>query len=174
MAVHYLWLVPEERCERQFAALISSLSRCFSGPTFDPHVTLLGSMDADGDALADRMRGLAGRLPPLSLHPLAVSCLNDYYRSLFVDLELGPQLGVAREEARRAFEVPFAGRPYTPHLSLYYGELAAPLKQQLCEELREGIPPAFTADRLRLVAGGARPGDWREVLTLDLGGALAG
>jgi hypothetical protein len=170
MAAHYLWLIPEARAERQFAALIGSLGRCFSGPLFEPHVTLLGSLHADADVLVDAMPRLAGALPPIALHPVDVACQNDYYRSLFVALELDPRLGAAREEARRVFEAPFSGRPYGPHLSLYYGGLAAPVKQQLCDELREGIPPAFTADRLRLVAGGPTPGDWREVLTLELRG----
>jgi 2'-5' RNA ligase len=169
--VHYLWLVPEPRAEARFAAVIDSLARRYAGPRFDPHVTLLGTMEADPDELTERMHRLATVGASFSQHALEVGYLDDYYRSLFVGLELGPQLGAVREAAQDMFAPWFEGRPYGPHLSLFYGPLARADKQRLCSELRDGLPMTFRVDRLRLVAGGDSPEAWREIATLPLGNA---
>lgn len=64
MSGHYsLWLKPPDgpTCSK-LAQEIAAQAKEYSGPLFEPHVTLLGGIDGEEDAVLEKARSLAGKL----------------------------------------------------------------------------------------------------------------
>jgi 2'-5' RNA ligase len=169
--VHYLWMVPEAQAHRRLAALIESLSAPLGAPVFEPHVTLLGTLEGPADALVEHTGRLAAALPEFEVRPAGIEHLRQFYRCLFLRLEMTQALARARALAQQVFRIADSDPDYLPHLSVLYGEYPVATKRRLQETVTPQNLAPFRVDRLQLVAGAARPEAWRRVATMSLQGA---
>lgn len=130
---HYaLWLVPDRLMQNRFGALIEKLSKQYNTPSFQPHITLLGSIyGSEKDVIATTAE-LARSIPPLTLRLSSAAYQHDYYRCLFIGIEPADCIMQANQAARNAY-----GRhdtvEYMPHLSIMYGKLSVDEKEKILE-----------------------------------------
>ncbi len=162
-----LWLLPDEEATAKFSELITGLSDRYHGPRFSPHVTMLGWLRGEEDALAQSAMDLAQELQALTLRPQRLAGEAYYFRCFYVELERSAALLAAHERASAAFKAGYAS-DYLPHLSLVYGRLDGAEKTRLRAELAARLSATFTADRLRLVHIEVAVADWRAVITQPL------
>ena len=164
-----LWLVPEGAVEDALQAVIKRLAQEHGGPSFPPHVTLLGSLVTTEEDMLNRSRRLAAQLRPFTIHLDDVDVGETYFQSLFATVRPTPELLAVREAAQQAFpEVPAA--PYHPHVSLLYGHPSSATKQAILEALRGTLPPSFEARTLVMNQTGGSVDDWRCALRAELTG----
>lgn len=166
-ARYALWLSPAGTARERLQALIALLAARLGTPAFAPHVTLLAGLTPAHD-MPRATRALATQLEPLSLRLGRVKYLDEYYRSLFVEVEATRALLHARACAVERFAS--APSAYYPHLSLVYGELAAQRKQDLIDELGLGFDETLTLTRLELIEVTDGPESWRRIERAALGG----
>ena len=155
-----LWLVPAGDAEKVLQAVLERLAREYTGPTFLPHVTLLGGIVGSESEIVSRSRELAAQIAPFAVHLDGVDSGESYFQSVFATASPTPELLAVREAAQQAFpEAPV--EPYRPHLSLLYGDLSAEIKRTVVEGLRGTLPASFEARTLVLVQTGDAVADWR-------------
>jgi 2'-5' RNA ligase len=164
-----LWLVPEGAAEDALQAVVDRLAREHGGPSFPPHVTLLGSLVTTEEDVVDRSRRLAARIAPFTIHLDDIGTGETYFQSLFATVRPTPELLAVRAAAQQAFPEAMAG-PYYPHVSLLYGHPPVETKQAIVEALRGTLPPAFEARVLVTNSTGPSVDDWRCVLRANLTG----
>ena len=164
-----IWLRPSGEIDDELSELIARLSRQFATSAFPPHVTLLGELEGDENALGALAARLAGTLAPFDVTLTTLNYLSDYYRCLFIQAAATPALLAASDEARRIF-----GReqdpPFMPHLSLMYGDFDIETKQRIIASLGRGHRAEFRASALHLFCTTGDPRNWRRVQVIPLAG----
>ena len=164
----HLWLVPTGAVFDRLADVIADLSTRYHGPTFDPHLTLLGRLNGDQGFLVDLTRRLARALQPFDVQLKEPSYEAQYFRCLFLPVEPSPPILEAYQQATQIFNAQPA-RTFDPHVSLLYGVFPERVKREIITDLPPDLPSAFLASRLQLIrAGSTKPQDWQAVETLDL------
>ncbi len=166
MSTFHLWLVPTGEVSNRLAGVISDLSARYRGPTFDPHLTLLGKLEGEEKSLTDLTKQLARALHPFEVRLKEPGCEPHYFRCLFLPVEPSPSLLEAHRRAKQIFDGTSA---FDPHVSLLYGLFPASMKQEITKTLPPNLPSTFPVTRLQLIrADSGNPQDWQVVETLDL------
>ncbi len=171
-APHYaLWLLlpPPERA--RFGALIRTLAEQHGTPPFEPHITLLGGIDAAPPAALSAGAALARRIAPLPIRLAHIGQRDSFYQCLFVHAVADPALRRAHREARATFAREEGGE-FLPHLSLVYGDLRPAQKAAIVTQLGARLEAEFRVEELALIRYRKedRPQDWQRVATFRLGG----
>ncbi len=162
-----LWLVPEGRIHEQFGEIISRLSGRHGTPSFEPHVTLLGELPGPEDLVLERCGDLARHVRPLTLRPVAAEHGEGYFRCVFVEIQLTPDLQAARERAQELLGGHDAG--FHPHVSLLYGDFSVREKEALVAEVARDIGGPFEVHHVDVVATMGAPESWRRAGRFALG-----
>src|SRR5262249_19115912 len=143
-----------------------------SAPAFPAHVTLIGGVELPEDEVVVRSEALARALSPLSVRFADTGGFDEYFRALFVRVELTAELLGANARARAVF-----GRhgdpPFFPHLSLWYGRAAAAERARLVAAIGP-VVDGFEARRLSLVRTRGPVEQWRPLGWFGLGSGERG
>lgn len=159
-----LWWLVDEPDDSELSALIERLSLAHGGPVFPPHVTLLGGIDLPEHTVLGRTEALCRALSPVTL------VLDDYghearwTRWLFRFVRQTPAVMEAGALARSQFGM---DKPFTPHLSLLYGEFAP----SVAAPLLTGAPPRahpLRSSTLAVVRTEGTVQNWRELARIAL------
>ncbi len=160
-----LWLVPERGTPayRRLDDLISDRSRSYpDAPDFDPHVTLLGGIDADEGGVSERTQALVRGCDPFDLDFVDVSCSTTTHQCVFLLMAPSVVLLELRRDASAAFERD--ERMYVPHLSLVYSDMGPKERIRVVESTDvESLPDGVRIDTVELVDTGGPVAEWRTV-----------
>jgi 2'-5' RNA ligase len=164
-AGYALWLMPAGQTYRDLARMILALSRRHSTPRFEPHVTLLSGIALRESGAISRTAVLAGRLAPLEIRAEAVDFTEDYFRCLFFRVVPTNAVSKARASACKVFG-PRDPQPYSPHMSLLYGNLPLEVKKRMAS--RPSASWSFQASRIHLYRVEGPVEAWRRVGSFSL------
>lgn len=165
-ATHYaLWLMPTGQAYRRLARRILSLSRQYSTPRFEPHVTLLSGITAPEQEAHSLSATLAGRLEPLEIRLAEIGFLDEYFRCLFLRVLPTDALMNAHQAAKEVFGLR-KQPPYMPHLSLIYGNLPIDVKKKIASGPSTGL--SFEVSSIHLYSVSGPLADWRPAGTFSL------
>jgi len=162
-----LWLLPEDEEREVLSSLIARLAAAQGTPAFAPHVTLLAGIDLPEEEVLVRSEALARALPPLAVTFSGAGGFDEYFRSLFLRVDLTAELLGANARARAVF-----GRQadplFFPHLSLLYGRLTVTERARLISGIEPGIR-GYESRRLCLVRTEGPVADWHPLAAFGLG-----
>ncbi len=157
-----LWLIPSNDVYRRLTETISQLSRKYSTPKFEPHITLIGEVDDIEEELVSKTGQLASISNPFTVKLTYVDYLDQYFRCIFLRVEETDDLMMANNKARETF-----GRQqdpkFMPHLSLMYGNFSSELKQQVIVEIGRNFNLSFDINSVHLFSTDGEPKDWYRV-----------
>lgn len=139
-----LWLRPEGEVRGKIIELMGRLRERGGGPAFEPHVTLVGGIDADARDAESKLDRLAARIRPFTLKLGRLDWREERFRCLFALVEPSAELAAARRAALKVFGGAPAD-PYEPHLSLLYGEIDGALKRELAAAAGGRLDASFEA-----------------------------
>ena len=142
-----LWLVPADPEFGQLAEQIARLSRELTTPQFDPHITLLSGITLPGVETLARSAVLAASLTSFQIELDGISCLDEYFRCVFVGVIPDVPILKAHQVAREIFDMDDE-QPYMPHISLVYGKLPQETKERIVAELASMTVGRFEVRRL--------------------------
>jgi 2'-5' RNA ligase len=157
-----LWLMPAGDLYYWLADTILDLSRKYSTPTFEPHVTLLARISGPERKIVSKSAELAQRISPFTLRLTRVDYLDRYYQCVFVRVATRDPLVKAHRAAREVFGLE-KSPAFIPHLSLVYGDLARDVKERIVAELGWRFESTFKARSLDLVLTRGEPSAWRRL-----------
>jgi 2'-5' RNA ligase len=157
-----LWLQPTGDAFDHLAGIIAQLSAQYRTPVFEPHVTLLGGLTGNKDALAARTAQLAKLLKPNVIQLTTLDYLDEYFRCLFANAEKTPWLIDANTKARKLFHREDAPE-FMPHLSLLYGDILPATKQAAIVQLGLVLDLEFPVASVHLVSTNGEPKEWYKI-----------
>jgi 2'-5' RNA ligase len=133
------WLVPAAGPARDhLAATIGTLAAEHGAPRFEPHVTMAGRFHSGEQAAIQALTSLAAGVRPFEVRFAAAGSEPAYFRALYLRAEPSPQLTALREAAQAAWALEV--RPYLPHLSLLYANIAEERKHAIIDALDIQLP----------------------------------
>lgn len=166
--MYSLWLMPTGQTRDYLQKLILELSRKYSTPRFEPHVTLSGEIQAPITELRANTVKIATLMEPLEIRLRKVAYLNQYFRCIFIQAEKTKALMRAHKIACTALAQD-SDDDYMPHLSLMYGDLSRSMKQGVIQELGKEVAVDFGIKDLHLYYTGGQPKEWYPVFSVRLG-----
>jgi len=164
-----LWLIPDEPVFSFLAREISRLSRLYSTPRFDPHITLLGGILLPEEETQAKASLLADRIKPFKIELGEIGYLDEYFRCLFVEVVPNNPLLKAYEAACTVF-----GRqnepPFMPHISLMYGKFPVRTRKDLAAQVGWISGLASDIRRLLVYRVSGPTEEWKPVKEFGLTG----
>jgi 2'-5' RNA ligase len=154
-----LWLMPSGKTYDKLSNLISGLSKRFSTPVFEPHVTLIGEVEEPKEEVISKTRQLAKTIQPYVIKLTKAGYLDEYFRCIFIHAEESEDVVRANYLARKIFNRPNDPR-YMPHLSLMYGEFTESIKHKIIAEIDKDIYLNFEAKSIFLYSTKGEVKDW--------------
>lgn len=129
-----LWLTVEGEAREQIAKVIHDLARETVGPAFVPHVTLLSGIRRTDEEVVSALASSGALAPAPAIELVRVSSSGSYYQAVVLEVALTEDLSRLRGRVERLFGMP--PTPFSPHLSLVYGELPAAQREAIMRDAR--------------------------------------
>lgn len=169
MATHRysLWFMPAGAVNQRLSQLIARLAERYASPTFPPHLTLLGSIEASEEEIISKTQALASQISPFPIRLATIAYTDLYYRALFVNADHSAEIVAAYQQAEKAFPR-HQKTDYMPHVSLLYGYFPVETKQRIIKEIGEPFIAAFEADTLYLYLTEGAVSDWQRIRAFPL------
>lgn len=120
--VYSVWALPDDETEPRFRKLMEALRSEFSGPRFDPHVTVVGATSLTAEEAKKMFESACDGLKAYTATVDRVSTGTFFYQCVFLLLKSTPEVMKAGEHCKNHFKCSTT-TPYMPHLSLLYAEL---------------------------------------------------
>ncbi|KAI9135152.1 2'-5' RNA ligase family protein [Acaryochloris sp. CCMEE 5410] len=155
-----LWLVPQPEDAAYLQGIIDQLAEKYQAPRFRPHVTLAGRLQVSVPYQAS-LSELAVATPILQLHNQGLDHSTALFRTVYIRTSLADSLVTLREQVYELWPEN-AVKPFMPHISLIYKEMASSERQLIIQSLR--IKETFIFDTLAVVRP-QQPGEWTAVET---------
>jgi 2'-5' RNA ligase len=165
-----LWLVPEGETRDALAAVIESLARAKGGPSFEPHVTLLGGLASPEAEVVQEAERLAAGLEPFVIRLGPAGHQDAFFRCLFLHAHKDAALAGAHARALEIFAIREA-RVFMPHLSLLYADLPAQTRAALVAELGDALACSFEVATLEVHRTDGAADAWQLLAAFRLCGA---
>lgn len=162
-----IWLVPEEPMFSRLAERISWLSREYSTPRFDPHVTLLSGITGQEREIRAKSDSLASSLEPIRAELDGLGYLDEYFRCLFIKVVPSSPIIKAHRKAREALGMR-SESACMPHLSLMYGSFRLETKKKIAADLGPLAGQPLGLEHLKLYRVSGPPDEWKCVEVFDL------
>lgn len=150
----------------QLANLIMQLSKEYSAPLFEPHVTLLTPIFGLEDELVDKAPQLAKIIKPYEIKLATIDYLDSYFRCLFLRAEETMGVMEANTKAKEIFHsynIDPQDASYTPHLSLMYGDFPLETKKSIVAKIGKELRLNFKAESIHLFFTTGEVKDWYRV-----------
>ncbi|CAB9497345.1 Cyclic phosphodiesterase-like protein [Seminavis robusta] len=130
---HSLWMCPAAGSASRdaYSSIISETAHELGTFQFLPHITLVAAIMTGEEDVLNRTRQLANQLAPYEFHLSRVSYRDAYFQCVYAEFERSEQVVAANQLARKVFPERQSDPPYTPHLSLVYGDLTETKKVEV-------------------------------------------
>ena len=160
-----LWLIPDRNSKvyRQLNDRISEYADEYENtPEFEPHVTVLGSIQDDPDDITAQTRTLAAKHDPIDLQFTHVQCSTTTHQCVFVLVEPAVHLLQLHNETAESFDK--SPGMYVPHVSLLYSDMSINDRIRTAKSITaEALPETATATILAVVETDGPAAAWHSV-----------
>jgi 2'-5' RNA ligase len=158
-----LWIIPSKSCTEKLQDGITQLSRLYKAPAFKPHITILQPWAGSETAAIANAEKFAGSIKPYPITFAGVDFSNEFFQCVFLRVKETSEVMEAYRKTNEAFGMT-TYPPYSPHLSLLYGNFSAQEKQKAIDQVGSKLVSCnFTANRFHLYHVCAEIQNWRLV-----------
>ncbi len=156
-----IWIMPTGSAAEILDTEIKRLAELFHFTPFVPHLTILGTLNAEeSDAIA-KCEQLAQKVQPFQLKSNEVSFSTTFFQNVLLRAQMSAELGSCYLTASEVCETEVG--MYMPHFSLVYGNHTMSQREEIANAAQ--IKPfEFTVDRIHLFETNTMEyTKWREV-----------
>ncbi|PNY12828.1 cyclic phosphodiesterase-like protein [Trifolium pratense] len=111
---------------------MTTLGSEFSGPHFEPHMTVVGAIELTPDDALNKLRSASEGVKPFDVTVDRVAAGTFFYQCVYLLVHPTPQIVETNGHCCSHFGYKNS-TPYMPHLSLLYGDLTDEEKQKAQE-----------------------------------------
>ncbi|MFN4111898.1 MAG: 2'-5' RNA ligase family protein [Ignavibacteria bacterium] len=162
-----IWLMFVKEDELKLQKLIDHLCNEFNSPFFRPHLTLLSKIE-NRDNLIDRFSQLVENLEPFDLNIIGIKYSNEFYKSLYLEIERNKTLEDLFLKAVYLYDGVFNLLDFKPHISLLYTNEYDENKKSIIQEVQELNLTKVKVNKISLIKTQGTPNDWAELISLHL------
>ncbi|DBA77639.1 TPA: hypothetical protein ACH3X1_009437 [Trebouxia sp. C0004] len=137
-ATYSIWLEPKGPLAAQLQKEIDYLADAYGGPTFPPHVTLVGGVNGTEEQIVECAKGLADNLQPYRIKFNHPAYGGMYHQCVYM---LCHQDDAAMRAGQLSKETFSQGQTssYMPHLSLLYSDIDEHVRKQALEVVKKRL-----------------------------------
>jgi len=163
------WLVPSGEAYNLLKETIRRYSEIYSTPLFEPHITLISSLQGSVSGLRQKASQLARAIGRLELQLEKPAHSASYFRCVFLDVAREPSIVRAHAAASDLFPVSLHTE-YEPHLSLVYGNLPAVDRERIVAEIGDTLCSPVTVKQMSLyqASSDSTPDTWEQTYSCCL------
>ncbi len=164
---YYLWFKPSGTAYDILACTIRDLANQLGGPVFEPHVSLIGSLEGTEAELAQQTEEFARQLEPFTMVLTEPSYGDQHFQCIFMLVEQTAPIMNAYALARDFFHKP--NQAFVPHLSLAYGSYPDSRKRLIIGKLSPDVRACFDVSTLYLIrADTPDPINWHQIAAVSI------
>jgi len=164
--LYTIWIIPPEPVYSEVKKIINSLSEKYSGPEFEPHMTLLGNIDLPLPEVIKRTRVLAKSIKKLNLISGPVFFSTTYFQSALLRINSSAELIQLNLEAKKLMDM--NNDVFMPHISLMYGDHSMEIRERAASEIK--FPKAsFVAYKFTITPSTKNPLEWKHLEEIAFG-----
>jgi 2'-5' RNA ligase len=165
---YHLWIAPEGKLGDMLQSTIEDLAHRNGGPLFSPHITLLTYLEGPEVELVSRTEQVASTQTPFELSLEKAEVSDTFFQCIYLRVAESAPLLDFRRKVARTFQRP--EKPYMPHLSLLYGDLAKEQRDEVASNLPSSLLLQISISSVQLIkATSLKPSDWSCVAQFPLG-----
>ena len=116
-----LWLLPGNRENGKYARIIKKLNLRNGLPSFDPHLTLFGRINANPEPFFEFFKNMANKQKTIFTKIKEIKLGTSYWKSLYIDIEENRSLEALQKQIIAPIDH-LRDYLFDPHLSLAYGD----------------------------------------------------
>jgi 2'-5' RNA ligase len=161
-----IWIIPPEPIYSELKDTIDDLAKKYGGPTFEPHMTLLGDIDRILTEIESKIRKLVADLDNLKLSLGPVSFSTTYFQSVLVRVNSTAKLMQLNLDAKKLLDID--NNVFMPHLSLLYGDHDMVTREKAMSNLQFS-QASFIVDKLIITPATPNPTEWLHSATISFG-----
>lgn len=158
-----IWVIPSEPVYSRLKNIIDRLSMEYSGPVFEPHMTILGNIDKDLTVVEQKVKELANSVDKLELSLGPVSFSTTYFQSVFVRVNSTAKLMQLNLDAKKLFDM--ENTVFMPHISLLYGDHGMVAREKAASKVRL-LPSSFAVNQFIITPATSDPSEWKHSVTV--------
>lgn len=166
---HSIWGLFDKGSADALRNAIHELSGENNAAPFEPHITVLGSVEGDEQRLLHWLRELGQSLHQYDLHVNDVLEFDDKYRCVVLSVDATPEVVRAHDVAKRIFTEERSD--YFPHISVLYSDIREERRREIAERLKARmaeLPRLVFVTHLALFTTSGPHQGWREVGRVEL------
>ena len=116
-----LWLLPDNRDSETYTRIIKKLSHRTGLPSFEPHLTLFGRINANPEPFFEFFRNMANKQKTISTKIKKIKFGTSHWKSFYIDIEKNTSLEALQKQMIAPINH-LRDYLFDPHLSLAYGD----------------------------------------------------
>ena len=116
-----LWLLPDNRENGKYERIIKKLSHRTGLPSFEPHLTLFGRINANPEPFFEFFRNMANKQKMISTKIKKIKFGTSHWKSFYIDIEKNRSLEALQKQMIAPINH-LRDYLFDPHLSLAYGD----------------------------------------------------
>ena len=116
-----LWLLPDNRENGKYTRIIKKLSHRTGLPSFEPHLTLFGRINANPEPFFEFFRNMANKQKMISTKIKKIKFGTSHWKSFYIDIEKNTSLEALQKQMIAPINH-LRDYLFDPHLSLAYGD----------------------------------------------------
>ena len=116
-----LWLLPDNRENGKYERIIKKLSHRTGLPSFEPHLTLFGRINANPEPFFEFFRNMATKQKTISTKIKKIKFGTSHWKSFYIDIEKNTSLEALQKQMIAPINH-LRDYLFDPHLSLAYGD----------------------------------------------------
>jgi len=131
VGMYSVWAMPPPERREEFVKVMNELRSEFGGPSFEPHVTVVGVQKLTKAQACANLEAACRAVAPYTCGLNQVACGTFFYQCIYVLVHPTPEVMQANVLAKRCFGI--SENPvesYMPHMSLVYGDLSDDEKEK--------------------------------------------
>ena len=116
-----LWLLPDNRENGKYERIIKKLSHRTGLPSFEPHLTLFGRINANPEPFFEFFKNMANKQKMISTKIKKIKFGTSHWKSFYIDIEKNTSLEALQKQMIAPINH-LRDYLFDPHLSLAYGD----------------------------------------------------
>ena len=116
-----LWLLPDNRKNGKYARIIKKVSLRTGLPSFEPHLTLFGRINANPEPFFEFFKNMANKQKTISTKIKKIKFGTSHWKSFYIDIEKNRSLEALQKQMIAPINH-LRDYLFDPHLSLAYGD----------------------------------------------------
>ena len=160
-----IWAIFEEKIDNELSFIKKKIQSKYKCPDFPPHLTLSCCFDVNYSNLDEYLQRLALKLNTFMVEVSSYDYENKFFQSIFLNVKKNENFIKQKKKIDKIFNI--KSKNYSPHISLFYGNLTKEQKIQTINLL-----PKFNfvtkIDKIALALNDEKNLKWKIVKVINI------